>query len=146
MAMTRHYRAQHSLATAPLILVYSIAMAATAVTFALGSPASSGGQPVELAQHISFLLKALNDCAETYDVAGHIGERLRREIMRAPKRCGPEGSDQSLSADANIPQDAAPTNDLSNCQTSVEVGLDSTSSAWWDFDFSGFEDISDYPN
>ena len=74
--MIRQYRSQHSMEKAPLILVYSLAMAATALVFALDGKTPSGRPPPELSQHMRFIFKMLKESGKSYALARHIGGKL----------------------------------------------------------------------
>lgn len=99
MSMVRQYRAQHSLEKAPLILVYSLAMASTAITFAFDGSVVSGGPPPELSQHMRFIHKALRECAKSYPSAMHIGAKLKGGCSNGDITCD-EDNTASLSSRA----------------------------------------------
>lgn len=145
MAITRHYRAQHTLATAPLILVYSLAMAATAVTFALDSSVSPQDQSAELAQHMNFLVKTLNECSKTYEVASHISERLKRGSSK--KKNAPQREDEEEEESPSSQEEDAHENPLQTLaepiipeETLQVPGTEAWGGSWWNDGVMGFNE------
>jgi hypothetical protein len=143
MAIARHYRSQHSLATAPVVLVYSLMMTATAVTFTLDSATSTEEQPSEYHQHLNFLLKALKECSATYGAALHSSNSLQRAMQRRNgKRPEPSSCNPPPSTGAEVPKTAKdPEATARDTEAQVSTGLEDTSDAigegssssstWW---------------
>lgn len=157
MAITRHYRAQHSLATAPLVLVYSLAMAATAVTFALDSSVSPHDQSAELAQHMNFLVKTLNECSKTYEVASHISERLKRGPQKKKNAQREEEDEEEGGEEGGEEEEITPSSqdadaDVHDCLQAAQVlpetvipeetlqvpGAEAWGTSWWNDGVMGF--------
>ena len=145
MAITRHYRAQHTLATAPVILVYSLMMTATAVTFALDSATSTEEQPSEYHQHISFLLKALKECSVTYGAAVHTSKNLKRAMARRHgKNAEPESDNASPSSDADGPRGApqpATEETVTKTEVTSDFPVEGSSPTWWNNEFTDFGEL-----
>lgn len=66
---------------APLTLVYSTIMAATAVSFVLDS-SSRGAMKSEREKHMKFLLKALKEFATVYPIAADSSSRLEAVLHK----------------------------------------------------------------
>lgn len=142
MAITRHYRAQHTLATAPVILVYSLMMTATAVTFALDSATSIEEHPSEYHQHLSFLLKALKECSATYGAAVHTIKNLKRAMARRDgKNAEPESDDASPDGGAQLSTVPVTTETVTKTESTTEIPVEGSSSTWWNNDFTDFGEL-----
>ncbi|KAH8652034.1 fungal-specific transcription factor domain-containing protein [Xylariales sp. PMI_506] len=91
MAMIRQYRGQHTLANAPLTLVYSAIMAATAVSFALDSAPTGQAPPPEFETHMKFLHKALKELSGVYRVALDASARLETALYSQGQKTSEPG-------------------------------------------------------
>ncbi|KAJ5266729.1 fungal-specific transcription factor domain-containing protein [Penicillium angulare] len=81
LAIIRQYKTNHSLENAPLTLVYSTVMAATAVSFALdGTTHNQNQMPPERETYIKSLRKALTDFSAVYRVAADASARLEEKL------------------------------------------------------------------
>lgn len=79
---------------APVTLVYSTIMAATAVSFVLDSSAQ-GAMKSEREKHMKFLLKALKEFAAVYPIAADSSLRLEAVLQK-------EGQNKPLTATESI--------------------------------------------
>ncbi|KAF4448448.1 proline iminopeptidase [Fusarium austroafricanum] len=125
MALTRHYRAQHGLIRAPLYLVYSLAMAATAAILTTPSDAvaNSVEKPEESLQQLNFLVRSLKECSKTYDVARRVVEGLERSRRRRRDTKVATRTNDSLVVEAVVEMSSK----------SVD-GVDDLENLWWDDD------------
>ena len=146
-AMIRHYRAWYSLTTVPLILVYSLALAATAVIFSRdGSTTSSQqNQASEFDGQINFIHKALKECSKTYDIALHVGEKLKKGTMDATTAVRGKGSDRE--AEALLDQHSS-IMDFAQIDKLRDAELNDPGSwnpPWWNDDAAGLEGMEGDP-
>lgn len=103
MAIIRKYRLHHSLANAPLTLVYSAVMAATAVSFALdGTTEEQASVLSQPESYMAFLLKAFKEFSAVYGVAADACTRLEVALEgTAQQQPAAEGAQHNYDGSGN---------------------------------------------
>lgn len=78
VAMLRQYQAQFGIKNCPIVLVYSVIAAASALLLCLSPVAAAS----ELDQRLKFLLASLDECSATHDTAEEARSRFQQSLEK----------------------------------------------------------------
>ncbi|KAL4861789.1 fungal-specific transcription factor domain-containing protein [Aspergillus spectabilis] len=95
IALVRQYRAKSPLLTAPVVLLYSTIMAASALSFSGNLGGLGENSQMASDSRVSFVLKVLEEFSAVHRVAGMVGRQFRR---------GFEGTSQPQSPGTDVQQ------------------------------------------